>query len=115
MSLWIALLAEGSATQPNPVGQWFSFFAAVLPAMLIWYLLFMRPQMRKDKERQQAIANLKKNDRVLTTGGIYGVVRFVDDKEVLLRVDDENKVDIRFAKSAVIGVVRPDDRGGESK
>lgn len=112
---WIILLAEG-ATQPSPGGQIYSMAVTVGAAMLVFYLILWRPQAKKEKERQEQLQNVKKNDRVLTTGGIYGVVKFVDDKEVLLRVDDENKVVIRFAKSAIVGIERPGGEGaGETK
>lgn len=112
---WIILLAQGTQTAPNPTGQMFNTFIIFGTVFFVFWLLFVRPQSKKEKERQDLIANLKKNDKVLTTGGIFGVVKHVDEKEVLLRVDDENKVVIRFAKSAIVSVVREGESAGEQK
>lgn len=108
---WICLLAQGSTTQANPTGQMVNTFIIFGTVIFVFWLLVLRPQMKKDKDRQELITNIKKNDRVLTTGGILGVVKFVDEKEVHLRVDDDNKVVIRFAKSAIVGVEKSAGEG----
>ncbi|MEW6026134.1 MAG: preprotein translocase subunit YajC [Planctomycetota bacterium] len=71
---------------------------------LLLYVLIIRPQRKKEQERLNMIQNVKKNDYVLTTGGIYGTVLGVKDNEVTLKIDDSNNTRIKLAKSAIIGV-----------
>ncbi len=70
---------------------------------LIFYFLIIRPQNKKQKEARQMLANLKKGDRVVTIGGIRGTVQAVRDDAVVLKVDDNVKIE--FNKAAVAGVL----------
>lgn len=51
------------------------------------------------------LSAVKKNDKVLTSGGIYGTVHTVKEKDIIVRIDENTKV--RFAKSAIVAVVEP--------
>ncbi len=66
---------------------------------IIFYFLLIRPQKTKEKERQKMLANLNKNDEVVTSGGIHGTIVNIKDKTVILRVDDNVKIEIE--KNAV--------------
>lgn len=88
------------AGESNPI-------LAFLPLIMIFgvfYFLIIRPQQKKEKERQQMIKNLKKGDRIVTTGGIIGTVMHVKDDAVVLRVGD-GETKIEFLKSAVTNLV----------
>lgn len=61
---------------------------------IVFYFLLIRPQQKQEKERQLMLKNIKKNDEVVTTGGIYGVVLNLKDKTVTVRIDDNVKVEI---------------------
>lgn len=61
---------------------------------IIFYFLLIRPQQKQEKERQLMLKNIKKNDEVVTTGGIHGVVLNLKDKTVTVRIDDNVKVEI---------------------
>jgi len=78
---------------------------SILPILLIfvvfWFLL-IRPQKKKQKETEAMIAAVKKNDRVTTIGGIKGVVASVKEKTVVIKVDDNAKIE--FNKSAIASV-----------
>ncbi|MFN3467041.1 MAG: preprotein translocase subunit YajC, partial [Candidatus Brocadiales bacterium] len=52
----------------------------------------------------EMLAGLKKNDRVITTGGLHGVVVMIKDKEVVLQIDDTKDVRVRLEKDAIISV-----------
>ena len=71
-------------------------FLPFLVIIVIMYFLMIRPQMKKQKERQKMIEALKKGDKVVTTGGIYGkIVGFTDnDKTIILQVDDKVKLNV---------------------
>lgn len=71
---------------------------------LIFYVLVIGPQRKKQKEHQQTLSNLKKNDEVVTAGGIHGVIAIVKDKTVVLRVDDN--VRIEFDKESITSVAK---------
>ena len=67
---------------------------------VVMYFFMIRPQQKKQKELVKFRDNLKKGDKVLTAGGIYGVVVEVKDQYVLVEVDANVK--IRFDKSAIV-------------
>ena len=69
---------------------------------LIFYFLVIQPQRKKQKEMQSLIANLKKNDQVVTNSGIHGTVVMVKDKTVVVRVDEN--VRIEFDKEVIASV-----------
>lgn len=65
----------------------------------VMYFFMIRPQQRREKERQKMISELKKGDRVVTSSGIIGTVWGIKDNVVVLKVDDDVKME--FLKSAV--------------
>ncbi len=65
----------------------------------IFYFLLIRPQHKKQKEHESMVSSLKKNDEVVTNGGIHGTVVNVKETTLTLRVDDNVKVEIN--KNAV--------------
>lgn len=84
------------ASEANPV---VAFMPLVL-MFVIFYFLLIRPQQKKEKDRQKMIGNLKKGDRVVTSGGILGTVVGVKDDIIVLKVGD-GETKIEFLKSAV--------------
>jgi preprotein translocase subunit YajC len=67
---------------------------------------------KRQKALQQTIESLKKGDRVITTGGIYGEVSAIDTTTVVLKIADN--VRIKIAKSAVAGLEGAGDKGGNA-
>ena len=61
---------------------------------VIFYFMLIRPQQTKEKEHQKMIANLNKNDEVVTSSGIHGTIVNVKDKTIILRIDDNVKIEI---------------------
>ena len=83
-----------------------SMMASLMPIFLIFvvfYLFIIRPQNKKQKETERMISSLKKGDKVMTIGGIYGVVSSAKDKTVIVKVDDNCKIE--FSKSAISSVI----------
>jgi len=77
----------------------------LLPIFLIvgvFYFLLIRPQQKRQKELQQTIAGLKIGDRVVTTGGVIGVIKSVRDTSFLILSAEKTMLEI--ARSAVAGV-----------
>ena len=69
---------------------------------LAFYFLIIRPGNKKQKELKEKIAKVKKDDKVLTVGGIIAIVDKVDETEVVLKVDDKTK--ITFSKAAIVEI-----------
>ncbi len=69
--------------------------------MLVFYFLLIRPQSKRAKETQRMLAELKKGDEVVTTGGIIGRISGIKDTEITLQVQEG--VRIRIQRSAVTG------------
>lgn len=74
----------------------------MLLIFVIFYVVLMLPMQRQRKALRQMIENLKKGDRVITSGGLYGEVTAVDGPTVMLRIADN--VRVRVAKSAISGL-----------
>lgn len=73
---------------------------------MIFWVLVIRPQRKQQRQRREMLSDLKKNDRVLTSGGIFGTITQVREGDVTLKIDDN--VRVRLAKSAVTEVIRPE-------
>ncbi len=85
-------------------------FVQFLPILIIgvvFYLLVFMPMRKRQKKMEAMIQALKSGDRVITSGGIYGIVRGVKDKTLILQVADQVKIEI--AKSAVAGLQSPEE------
>jgi preprotein translocase subunit YajC len=83
-------------------GGGFGFLIPMLLVFGVFYLLLIRPQQRKQRELQSTIAQLKAGDKVITTGGVIGVITAVRDTSFLIRSADKSMLEI--ARSAVAGV-----------
>lgn len=80
---------------------------SLMPLILmfvIFYFLLIRPQQKKQKDHREMISKLKKNDEVITTGGIHATIVNVKEKTYILRIDDNARIEV--SKSAVSGVKR---------
>jgi preprotein translocase subunit YajC len=106
--------ATGSPAQ-DTTGAFFSMIIPFALMFLLLYLLIIRPQRKKEQERLKMIQNVKKNDYILTVGGVYGTVIAVKNNEITLRIDDANNTRIRLAKSAVVGVEKSADLSAEDR
>ncbi|OIO80551.1 MAG: preprotein translocase subunit YajC [Candidatus Omnitrophica bacterium CG_4_8_14_3_um_filter_43_15] len=77
--------------QAAPV--WANFVPIIL-IFGIFYFLLIKPQQDKQKQHVKMVSELKKNDEVVTAGGIHGVVVNVKDTSVVVKVDDNVKIDV---------------------
>ena len=75
-------------------------FAAIIA---IFYFMIIRPQSKRQKERQKMLEAMKKGDKVVTSGGIHGKIIAMEDKTVLLEISDNVKVKVE--KSAVSAIL----------
>jgi preprotein translocase subunit YajC len=82
------------------------FLTSIIPfafIILIFYFLIIRPQNKKRKETEKMLSALKKGDKVITIGGVHGTVQHVKESTVIIKVDDNVKIE--FLRSAVSNVV----------
>lgn len=108
-------MAQGQAqpNEPNPYMMPMMLFGFAL----FFYILFVRPQRQEEQKRRAQVAALKKNDKVVTTGGIFGTVTSVETDHIVLRVDDEKGTKIKFARASVARVLdaaSEKEKGAES-
>lgn len=61
---------------------------------LIFYFLLIKPQQRRQKEQQTMLLSLKKNDEVITSGGLHGTIMAVKERTFIIRVDENTKLEI---------------------
>jgi len=90
--------AAAGETGQTPVNPLMQFMPFILIFVVFWFLL-IRPQQKRQKEHQAMVSNLKKGDKVVTNGGIYGTVVGVADKAIVLRIAENVKVEV--AKNAI--------------
>ncbi len=99
-----SLLAEGLipallAQEPTRPSWWNMLpWVAVLGVMLVIMIL---PGRKQAKKRKQMLAGMNKNDRVMTRGGIIGVVMDVREHEVILKIDESNNTRVHFSRQAI--------------
>lgn len=106
------LITDAYAMGPAPQGgaqgdPIMSLVASLLPLVLIivvFYFLLIRPQQKRAKEHRQMLENLKRGDKVITVGGLYGVVDSVNPNTVVLKVAENVK--LKFSKQS-IAALRP--------
>jgi len=107
----VNFLIAAAQGQGNPM-------KTMLPLMIIMfavmYFLIIRPQKQKEKKRLEMISNVRKQDRIVTAGGVHGVVTSVKDNEIIVRIDDAKDVKIKIDKSAVTSVSAPKGEQEES-
>ncbi|HEX7708558.1 MAG TPA: preprotein translocase subunit YajC [Thermoanaerobaculia bacterium] len=78
-------------------------FLPIIAIGLVFYFLVIGPANKQRKKTQEMLSALKKGDRVLTTGGIYGTIQGVEPEAVYLKIADNVKV--KLARSAVTAIV----------
>jgi preprotein translocase subunit YajC len=100
----VLLQAEGAG------GPDMSFFLMMGVIFLIFYVLVMRPQQRQQKAREEAIKAATKGDKVVTNGGLHGVITAVGDDTVtveIARVKGGLRVEVEVSRSGLASVLKP--------
>lgn len=95
------------AAQPDSPG-WMSFVPMLLIFAIFWLILIL-PMQRRQKKLRQVVEGLKRGDRVITNGGIYGEIAAVEGAVIHLKISDNTR--IKVAKSAIAGLAEETDGG----
>lgn len=98
------LLAMAQPQGGNPEGSLISTLIMFALIIGIFYFMILRPQQKRQKERQKMLEAVKKGDKVVTAGGLHGTVAGLDEKTVLIQVAENVK--LKFDRSAIGAVVR---------
>lgn len=88
---WAYAAGAGGATEASPM---WTFVVPMIFMVAIFYFMLIRPQQRKAKEHRQLLENLKRGDKVITTGGLIGVIANIDDQIVTLEVADKVRIEV---------------------
>jgi preprotein translocase subunit YajC len=117
----------GAGMEGSQVGNMFAMMALQIPSGLgsalssplvmmvivmgIFYVMLILPQQRQRKKLQEMLSTLKAGDKVITNGGIYGVINGIDGDTVILKIADtgSSPVKIRIARSAITQVEASED------
>ena len=83
-------------TSPDGGATWLQFIPFVL-VLGIFYFIILLPMKRKQQKVQEFLDSLKVNDKVVTTGGIYGLITRLDDHKVQLQIADKVRIDVARA------------------
>jgi len=112
--LMAAPQATGEAAPTGPA----AFLTSIFPFILIigiFYFLIIRPQNKKKKETEKMLSALKKGDKIVTIGGLYGTVQSVKETTVIIKADDNVKLEfLRSAVSNVLTQSKEDKDEGQS-
>jgi preprotein translocase subunit YajC len=96
------------AMAPSPGGdsQGGLFSTLIMFALIIgiFYFLILRPQQKRQKEREKLLSSVKKGDKVVTAGGLHGTIAGIDEKTVLLQVADNVK--LKYDRSAIGSILK---------
>jgi len=115
-ALWMGFFPLAAAATKGPQGDQpsnplYQSLMFILVMFFIFYFLMIRPQRKRQRDRVDMMESLKKGDRVVSSGGIHGIITLVRDREVKVKVDDN--CELTFSKSGIARVVPPE--GGDAK
>lgn len=96
---FIPFLQAGTASSASSSGSMLGTLFPLLLIFVIFYFFLIRPQNKKQKETEKMLNALKKGDKVITIGGIHGTISSVKEKTVIVKVDDNCKLE--FNRTAI--------------
>lgn len=106
------LIAEGS-----PVAPWLMQALPFVAIGVLFYVMLIKPERKKQQDQKDMLASVRKNDRVVTVGGIKGIVTNVhrDNDEITINVDESTGTKIRVTMAAISRVDRQDGKSEATK
>lgn len=90
-----------TAVEAQPAGGGYTFWIMIIAMIAIMYFFMWRPESKRRKQMENFRKGLKKGDKIITAGGIYGVVKEVQETSLLIEVD--SNVTLRIDKNMVVG------------
>jgi len=110
-------LAQAASDQQGGANPLLTFAPLIIIFILFYFFMIRGPMKRQEQERQSLLSALKKNDKVVTSGGIIGIVASIKEKEdeVTLKVDESSNVRLRVLKSSIVKIVGGEEAAKEQK
>ena len=96
----ILTLLQTQAGAAAPQGSQAGFWIMIVALFAVMYLFMIRPQRKQQKELEKFRSSLKKGDKVITAGGIYGTVDEISERSILIKVDGDTK--LRVDKNSIV-------------
>ena len=96
----LTIILQAAPAQQSAASSSMSFWIMMILLFVVMWAFMIRPQRKQQKEMEKFRSELKKGDKVITAGGIYGTVAEVDDRTVLIKVDGEVK--LRVDKGSIV-------------
>jgi len=111
--LMVSLLAQTNSqtngAAPSGISPGGGYFSSLLPGVvlfiLVFYFMIFRGDRKRRRETEDMIGALKKNDRVVTIGGIIGTVVTTKEDEIVVKVDEANNTKMTFSRKAIQRVI----------
>jgi len=100
---FLSILAQAAPGTPDQPPVLFQFMPLLIIAVLFYFLL-IRPQQKKQKEHQKLVSAIKTGDKVITGGGMHGIVANVKENTILLKVADNVKIEMD--KASVVSLTK---------
>jgi preprotein translocase subunit YajC len=101
MQYSLYLMAQQSGGQDSFIPTLVMFGSIIA----IFYFMILRPQQKRQKERQKLLDSMKKGDKVVTSGGMHGTIVGLEDKVALLQVADNVKIKVERSSIAVVNKI----------
>ena len=98
---FLAYAMGGGGASGGGQGGAFGAFIPLILMFAIFYFLLIRPQQKKSKQHREMIASLKKGDRVVSTGGLHGVITGINDDVVTMEIAP--KVRVKVSRGSIAG------------
>lgn len=88
--------------QPQQGGGMGSFWIMMILMVVVMYFFMWRPESKRRKQMQQFRDNLKKGDKIITAGGIYGIIKEVHDGDPTVLIEVDSNVTLRVDKNMIV-------------
>ncbi len=102
MLSFLSALAAPEGAAASSSGSMMTTFVTFGLIIVIFYFLIIRPQRKRDKDTKEMLASIKKGDKVVSIGGIHGTVVVVKETSVVVKVDDNTRLE--FSRSAISSI-----------
>lgn len=112
---WMQMIMAAAPQADKPKSPMESFIMLFVMIILAFYFIILRPQKREQQQKQQMLNTVEKGDRIVTIGGIHGVVAGVDQTKNTVHVDIGKKVNIEFSRNAISTVEKKNRKSAEQQ
>ena len=99
--LIFSLILMGEQPGSGQAGNPFMTFVPLILIFVVFYFFLIRPQQKKQKEREKILESLKRGDKVVTIGGMHGTVAGIEEEKITVLVQVADNLKIKFDRTAI--------------